>query len=148
MVCDFDKTLLKRRKKNQLQYKLLQFYSLNWHFNAKRNQFTTKVRIRTESTLNVKRCKLFSSVFIFHEKTHLVFYLLTPAHHPRFITYSKSSQLQFYDHMRNIMVIMFVRILRIRLNPYAKNPTIFNVIRWDDGMMEGSSRCLMVQCLF
>ena len=68
-----------------------------------------------ESTLNVKRCKLFSSLFIFHEKTHLDFYLLTPAHHPCFITYSKGSQLQFYDHMRNIMVIMYVRILRIRL---------------------------------
>ena len=29
-----------------------------------------------------------------------------------------------------------------------KNPTIFNIIWWDDGLTEWLSRCLMVQCLF
>ena len=28
------------------------------------------------------------------------------------------------------------------------NPTIFNIIRWDYGSTERSSRCLMVKCLF
>ena len=30
----------------------------------------------------------------------------------------------------------------------SRNPTIYNIIRWDDGSTERSSRRLMVQCLF
>ena len=57
--------------------------------------------------------------------------------------------LSYEPHIRfSLSCIFFVTIPLNLATMVSRNPTIFNIIGWDNWSMEQSSRRLMVQCLF